>query len=602
MERQSEPEGTGEGASNKYSQNSNGTTNGNVSEPDEHLNNTNNSDISITNVSDYILSSKLFDDISKLKNSYRDIIYKYDPNRSDELSEHINILTKEQITSGITKYKLKKDDIRDDLILLLENVRYICMPTYYNANDTVTTPNPKCKPQEPKTFDHIVSSIESLSSCNKLNLDSIKQELTSLKNSLDDFKKFIPAEVGCSTAYNDLLHSSSSDTFNDEDIKKKILDIPYVDQCISNFLDNDEIKVLTDYFDGCMFTMENGHGTIKYGESYTYNGSRNKSVEMPPIVSKLMSQLNEHHVSEGGPKLNSCLVNKYDGPNSLIKEHSDDERSIERDSSIFTISLGQVKTVHFRNIISGDAHSLRPESGSMYSMSRISQEYHLHRVDAEEGANDVRYSLTFRSVSWRNHNRTILMGDSNTKNVKFGDTVKTMGKSIPGEQTDAFTIDQLDPIKCIAINNVVLHCGINNIKSKHINSDADLNDLYKQFKCKVEDIRRINKRCRILISPILPTRLPGLNRRAVYFNSLLFNDLAQSKLRVEFVGGYDDFLDNDKCLSTQLARHHDYLHLNASGVGYMARCIKGLILIKKNRGQHSSKPGSITRVGNKHPP
>ena len=451
----------------------------------------------------------------------------------------------------------------------------------------------------------------------KISMSNIQSELDKLSTSINKFK--LSSESDCpnipfnfnvdsssgSTFYRDSVQSNSnSKTFNDNNIKNEILDIPPYDHFISDFLNGGEIEELTNYLDGCTFTAERGHGTIKYGESYSYNGSRNKSIEMPPIISKLMSNLNNNHVGAEKPLLNQCLVNKYEGAKSYIKEHSDDERSIERDSSIFTVTIGHTRTINFRNVVSGTTPSLRPESGSMYSMSRLSQEYYLHRIDEEEGANDVRYSITFRSLSWRNHNRTVLIGDSNTMNGKFGADVGTMGKSIPGEQINAFTIDQIDPLKCIAVNNVVLHCGINNIKSKYITSDRDIKDLYISFKSKIEDIRRINKKCRILISPILPTRLPGLNKRAVYYNSLLFDDLTQSNLRVEFVNGYNDFLDQDECLDAKLARFHDHLHLNTSGVRFMARCIKDLILIRKKRGdkQHSSKPKPMSVVGSKYRP
>ena len=181
----------------------------------------------------------------------------------------------------------------------------------------------------------------------------------------------------------------------------------------------------------------------------------------------------------------------------------------------------------------------------------------------------------------------------------------TLGPSIPGKRTDAFTIDQIDPIECTAFNNVVVHCGINNIKSRHIASDHDLRDLYKQFKAKIEDIRQINRKCRILIRPNLPTRLPGLNRKAIFFNKLIFDDLLTSNLRVEIITGYGDLLGEDQCLNMQLARYNDYLHLNATGVRFMAKCMKNTILIKKRRGdkQSGSKPSrSMTGGGDRRPP
>ena len=231
-----------------------------------------------------------------------------------------------------------------------------------------------------------------------------------------------------------------------------------------------------------------------------------------------------------------------------------------------------------------------------------------HRIDTEEEASDVRYSLTFRSVSWRNHNGTILVGDSNTKHVKFGEVKGTLGKSIPGKRVDGFTIDEIDPMDCVAYNNIILHCGINNIKSKHIKSHQDIRDIYCQFKSKVEDIRHINKTAKIFISPVLPTRLVGLNSKVLAYNKLIFEDLAKSSLQVNIVRGYDDMLGDDKFLGIQYAMYNDYLHLNSAGVRFLASCMKDCIILPRKSTKYNGKQrsdklySSKLRGGARHPP
>ena len=541
-----------------------------------------------------------------------------------------DVALSEMYGSGNQKFK-KKDlvDTIDSFITLSDGLSIYCVNSDVIRSDDlfkhvsisksdvdITPINNTLSDLQNKLIEEL-NKLENLSTKNQELYNKMTEQINTISQNVDGVVNDLNSNRNNTNS--DSLHSvdNTSFSFNDKNVKKRVSDIPYFDDNIPDFIDDDEVKKFSKYLEGCTFVDEGGHRTIKFGETYNYNGSRNNSIEMPPIVSDLMDRLNEQYVGEGKPKLNSCLINRYEGPNSYIKEHSDNERSIERNSSIFTVSIGQLRTLKFRNLVSGDTTALRLESGSMYSMSRLSQEYNKHRIDEEEDAEDIRYSLTFRSVCWMNHNRTIILGDSNTKGVKFGEEKfgevnfekehwqGTLGPSIPGKRIDAFIIDQIDPIECIAYNNIVVHCGINNIKSRHIDADRDLRDLYTQFKSKIEDIRQVNRKSRILISPILPTRLPGLNRKALFFNKLIFDDLLTSNLHVEIINGYGDMLGEDECLNIQLARYHDYLHLNASGVRHMAKCIKDIILIKKRRGdkQNSSKPSrSVTRGGDKRPP
>ena len=161
---------------------------------------------------------------------------------------------------------------------------------------------------------------------------------------------------------------------------------------------------------------------MRFGEHYSYKGSRGESVvDFPPELKSVLDKLNEQFVDDNVPLLNSCVVNKYVGPASFIPSHSDDERSIHPNSSIFTLSIGKEATVHFTNIRSGATHEHVATNGSLYTMSRNSQSCYKHQVkkDSSWAGSDVRLSITFRSVHWRNNNSLLILGDSNTGGLKF---------------------------------------------------------------------------------------------------------------------------------------------------------------------------------------
>ena len=105
-------------------------------------------------------------------------------------------------------------------------------------------------------------------------------------------------------------------------------------------------------------------------------------------------------------------------------------------------------------------------------MSRDSQNFYKHRMDAEPDAEDsVRYSLTFRSIHWANFNSTHVVGDSNFGRVKFGEGRGKVGKSTPGEVAWAAKVQNIDPLKCTSFQNIIVMCGTNNLKEESISSE-----------------------------------------------------------------------------------------------------------------------------------
>ena len=249
----------------------------------------------------------------------------------------------------------------------------------------------------------------------------------------------------------------------------------------------------------------------------------------------------------------------------------------------------------FRDKWAGREERLAVPNGSLYAMAQESQHYWTHRIDKEETGGDARYSITLRSVGSQYKNATIILGDSNTKHLKFGSGKQkekgTFGFHLPGQRVESFHIRDIDPKKCIGYQNVLLHCGINDIRDKspgRLSNDANPLDIDAHFAMLVEKIKEIKLLCpytSILVSPILPTKNYKLNKRVVQFNSLLFdfvttNDNSDGVRCLDF----SEFVDSSSgtlredlgtwdsengCLNKK-----DILHLGKSGIRLLAKIVK----------------------------
>ena len=300
------------------------------------------------------------------------------------------------------------------------------------------------------------------------------------------------------------------------------------------------------------------------------------------------------------PVINSCLINRYVGPESYLPRHSDRESSIHPESSIFTISLGQGCDIKFTERASGTESAHSCSDRSLYIMSRRSQEIFDHEMEKGSVSDGTRYSLTFRCLSWANKNSTCLIGDSNTRFLKFGSSKRgTFGEQMPGQKFWAPKIEEIDPVSCMGYSNVVLLCGINNIKESHIRSEKDVADCYDKLKSKIKQIKMLNPSVNaVFVCQLLPTKDFTLNRKVNDFNKLLHFDLFPTCRYVEYVGGFEQFVCNHGLaaeLSLHLDRHGrlDMLHLNRAGARILAGLIKQSIFLRLHNGvdrrRHTSR-------------
>lgn len=76
-----------------------------------------------------------------------------------------------------------------------------------------------------------------------------------------------------------------------------------------------------------------------YGMDYRYTGRVNKAVPVPP----LLRTLRDWAQGEIDPRLNTLLLNWYEGPGHYMGPHHDDTRDMVEDTPIVTISFGETR-------------------------------------------------------------------------------------------------------------------------------------------------------------------------------------------------------------------------------------------------------------------
>ena len=348
----------------------------------------------------------------------------------------------------------------------------------------------------------------------------------------------------------------------------------YTDKFIDEALANELKECLDGYSDKFSQNNERGHGVVSFGQPYEYQGAKAEapmSKEFPEPIGKLISLIQAKYEDA---VINQCLVNRYLDKDSLLPEHSDNEKSIVHGSNIFTVSVGDTYEVKFKKLNGSNEEIVKQvHNRSIYVMSKSSQSQWSHRIDPCTHERGLRYSITFRYVSRNSENATIIQGDSNTRFLKFGSGKGTFGDKLPGRRILKYTIDQIDPKECAGYKNVIIHCGINDIKRP----EADVQDCASRLISKLEKICRVCSRStKIVVSPILPTKLEHLNQKAKLFNQLLFDYVNRVKPRIGCLD-FNSFLDRETdLLANQFGSYKntsDPIHLGSSGIFTLSRLI-----------------------------
>lgn len=134
-----------------------------------------------------------------------------------------------------------------------------------------------------------------------------------------------------------------------------------------------------------------------YGDkefSYTYSNITRQALTWTGELRKLKTVVEKIT----GTVFNSCLLNLYHNGDEGMAWHSDDEKSLGKDSTIASLSFGEERRFSFRHKKSKEAISLSLEHGSLLVMKGTTQTNWLHSLPKSKKITGSRVNLTFRTM------------------------------------------------------------------------------------------------------------------------------------------------------------------------------------------------------------
>ncbi len=353
-------------------------------------------------------------------------------------------------------------------------------------------------------------------------------------------------------------------------------------------------------------TIGNCRDTMYYGEyGYKYSGGEHKANPMPVPLQELIDVIRPQ-LSDPASVVNSCLVTRYKSGSDFIPPHRDDEPLFNPESEIMTVSIGANRTMGFVDNSDENSQELVLEDKSVLVSSRKAQDFWKHTILKTDEECAVRYSFTFRHIAPHFLNSTIIIGDSNTKLLQFGENKGRFGKWMPGKRVEALHVENIpDPIDIGPYRNIVIHTGINNIKDRNRQSNRYLGNIVESS-CK--NIIDVYPKCKIYLSLLLPTKLESLNYRVREFNNIL-HDVAHSYKNVNVIDHpLAALCDSYGCLKDEFGRYdrvaqapltRDTLHLGKNGLRVFARTIKSRVIGKfKSDSTRSGQHRAAAEQGN----
>ncbi|MCC8424002.1 alpha-ketoglutarate-dependent dioxygenase AlkB [Mucilaginibacter sp. UR6-11] len=175
----------------------------------------------------------------------------------------------------------------------------------------------------------------------------------------------------------------------------KVMETGEANQYLNTLLDtiqwkNDEAKI----FGRHIITKRKVAWYGDDGYSYTYSNTTKQALgwtkellELKALVEQLTNQ-----------KYNSCLLNLYHNGDEGMAWHSDDEKSLGKNTSIASLSFGAERKFALKHRVSKEPVSLMLENGSLLVMKGTTQSNWLHSLPKSKKITKPRVNLTFRTM------------------------------------------------------------------------------------------------------------------------------------------------------------------------------------------------------------
>ncbi|WP_214071503.1 alpha-ketoglutarate-dependent dioxygenase AlkB [Mucilaginibacter sp. dw_454] len=130
------------------------------------------------------------------------------------------------------------------------------------------------------------------------------------------------------------------------------------------------------------------------GYSYTYSNTTKQALGWTKELLELKTLVEQLT----GEKFNSCLLNLYHDGNEGMAWHSDDEKSLGKDTSIASLSFGAERKFALKHRVSKEPVALALEQGSLLVMKGATQTNWLHSLPKATKIKTPRVNLTFRTM------------------------------------------------------------------------------------------------------------------------------------------------------------------------------------------------------------
>ncbi|MCX2680113.1 alpha-ketoglutarate-dependent dioxygenase AlkB [Galbibacter sp. EGI 63066] len=134
-----------------------------------------------------------------------------------------------------------------------------------------------------------------------------------------------------------------------------------------------------------------------YGDkpfTYTYSNITKQALEWTKELMELKQLIEE----KTGETYNSCLLNLYHNGSEGMSWHSDDEKELQKNGAIASLSLGAERKFVFKHKKTKEKVAVTLENGSLILMKGITQTHWLHSLPPTKKVNSPRINLTFRTI------------------------------------------------------------------------------------------------------------------------------------------------------------------------------------------------------------
>lgn len=127
---------------------------------------------------------------------------------------------------------------------------------------------------------------------------------------------------------------------------------------------------------------------------YTYSGTTKRALLWTPELLKLKKTTEEISCST----YNSCLMNLYHNGEEGMAYHSDDEKALDKNSAIASLTFGAERKFLFKHKRTKEMISVILEHGSLLVMKDGTQANWMHRLPPTKKVMRPRINLTFRTI------------------------------------------------------------------------------------------------------------------------------------------------------------------------------------------------------------